>query len=113
MGANNTQYGRLCQIVGANDLGVGICIGAHQSIGFKGILLYGTDEQKKKYLPKVSTEKVYAAFALTEPRCEKQTLLVYRIFSHFFFHFQFSVRDRMQHRFVHERFYRQTVNITF
>lgn len=67
MGANNTQYGRLCQIVGANDLGVGICIGAHQSIGFKGILLYGTDEQKKKYLPQVSTGKVYAAFALTEP----------------------------------------------
>lgn len=67
MGANNTQYGRLCQIVGANDLGVGICIGAHQSIGFKGILLYGSDEQKKKYLPQLSTGKVYAAFALTEP----------------------------------------------
>lgn len=67
LGANNTQYGRLCHIVGANDLGVGIFIGAHQSIGFKGILLYGTDEQKKKYLPQVSTGKVYAAFALTEP----------------------------------------------
>lgn len=67
MGANNTQYARLCDIVGANDLGVGICIGAHQSIGFKGILLYGTDAQKKKYLPKVSTEKIYAAFCLTEP----------------------------------------------
>lgn len=67
LGLNNTQYGRLCQIVGANDLGLGITIGAHQSIGFKGILLYGTPEQKAKYLPQVSTEKVYAAFALTEP----------------------------------------------
>lgn len=67
MGANNTQYGRLCQIVGAHDLGVGICIGSHQSIGFKGILLYGTDAQKAKYLPKVTTEKEYAAFCLTEP----------------------------------------------
>lgn len=57
----------MCQIVGAYDLGLGITIGAHQSIGFKGILLYGTPEQKQKYLPKVSTEKVYAAFALTEP----------------------------------------------
>lgn len=64
---NNTQYGRICQIVGANDLGVGICVGAHQSIGFKGILLYGTDEQKKKYLPRVTTGKEYAAFVLTEP----------------------------------------------
>uniref|UniRef100_D3TR49 Very long-chain specific acyl-CoA dehydrogenase, mitochondrial n=1 Tax=Glossina morsitans morsitans TaxID=37546 RepID=D3TR49_GLOMM len=67
LGLNNTQYGRLCQIVGANDLGLGITIGAHQSIGFKGILLYGNPEQKAKYLPAVSTEKVYAAFALTEP----------------------------------------------
>ncbi|BFF95062.1 very long-chain specific acyl-CoA dehydrogenase mitochondrial [Drosophila madeirensis] len=67
LGLNNTQYGRLCEIVGANDLGLGITIGAHQSIGFKGILLYGTPEQKEKYLPKVSTDRVYAAFALTEP----------------------------------------------
>lgn len=29
--------------------------------------MFGTPEQKQKYLPKVSTEKVYAAFALTEP----------------------------------------------
>ena len=35
LGLNNTQYARLCDIVGANDLGVGITIGAHQSIGFK------------------------------------------------------------------------------
>lgn len=48
-------------------MGVGICVGAHQSIGFKGILLYGTDEQKKKYLPRVTTGKEYAAFVLTEP----------------------------------------------
>ncbi|KAH8332167.1 hypothetical protein KR074_001413 [Drosophila pseudoananassae] len=67
LGLNNTQYGRLCAIVGANDLGLGITIGAHQSIGFKGILLYGTPEQKAKYLPKVAAETVYAAFALTEP----------------------------------------------
>lgn len=64
---NNTQYGRLCQIVGAHDLGLGIVLGAHQSIGFKGIMLYGTPEQKAKYLPKVAAEGVYAAFALTEP----------------------------------------------
>uniref|UniRef100_A0A336M2Q0 Very long-chain specific acyl-CoA dehydrogenase, mitochondrial n=1 Tax=Culicoides sonorensis TaxID=179676 RepID=A0A336M2Q0_CULSO len=67
LGCNNTQYARLTEILGANDLGVGICLGAHQSIGFKGILLFGTKEQKEKYLPQVSTEKVYAAFALTEP----------------------------------------------
>lgn len=57
----------MCEILGANDLGVGIILGAHQSIGFKGILLFGTQQQKEKYLPKLTTEKVYAAFALTEP----------------------------------------------
>lgn len=67
LGANNTQYGRLCHTVGVNDLAVGVLLGAHQSIGLKGISLYGTDEQKKKYLPQVSTGRVLSAFALTEP----------------------------------------------
>lgn len=38
-----------------HDLGVGIVLGAHQSIGFKGILLFGTKAQKEKYLPKVAS----------------------------------------------------------
>lgn len=66
LGLNNTQYARLVEVVGAHDLGVGITLGAHQSIGFKGILLFGTPEQKAKYLPRV-TGGEYAAFCLTEP----------------------------------------------
>lgn len=66
IGLNNTQYARLVQIVGEHDLGVGITLGAHQSIGFKGILLVGTPEQKAKYLPRVCTDQI-AAFCLTEP----------------------------------------------
>ena len=38
VGLSNTQYARLTEIVGGNDLGLGIFIGAHQSIGFKGEL---------------------------------------------------------------------------
>lgn len=38
----------MVEIVGAHDLGVGIYLGAHQSIGFKGITLFGTREQKEK-----------------------------------------------------------------
>ncbi|KAK8723315.1 hypothetical protein OTU49_011645 [Cherax quadricarinatus] len=67
VGLNNTQYTRLVEIVGYNDLGVGITLGAHQSIGFKGIMITGTPEQKAKYLPKVATGEHIAAFALTEP----------------------------------------------
>ena len=67
VGLSNTQYARLTEIVGGNDLGVGIFIGAHQSIGFKGILLAGTPEQKAQYLPRLASGEDFAAFALTEP----------------------------------------------
>lgn len=67
LGLTNTQYARLTEIVGTHDLGIGITIGAHQSIGFKGILIAGNKEQKEKYLPKLATGEHVAAFALTEP----------------------------------------------
>lgn len=63
----NVQYGRLAEVIGGNDLGLSIVVGAHQSIGFKGILLVGTDAQKKQYLPDLATGRKFAAFALTEP----------------------------------------------
>ena len=53
--------------MGEHDLGLGIHLGAHQSIGFKGILLCGTPEQKAKYLPALAAGTNVAAFALTEP----------------------------------------------
>merc|ERR1719222_507853 len=65
VGLTNTQYARLTEVVGGNDLGVGIFIGAHQSIGFKGILLAGTPEQKEKYLPKLASGENFAVFAKT------------------------------------------------
>ncbi|KAJ1071711.1 hypothetical protein K5549_002003 [Capra hircus] len=63
VGLCNTQYARLVEIVGMYDLGVGIVLGAHQSIGFKGILLFGTKAQKEKYLPKLASGEA----ALEEP----------------------------------------------
>ncbi|KAE9547377.1 hypothetical protein FO519_009411 [Halicephalobus sp. NKZ332] len=66
-GMNNTQMARLAEVVGANDLGLGVVMGAHQSIGYKGILLFGSDAQKKKYLPDLATGKKFACFCLTEP----------------------------------------------
>ena len=66
-GLNNTQYARLGEVMGARDLSIGIILGAHQSIGYKGILLFGNEEQKNKYLPDLAVGKRIAAFALTEP----------------------------------------------
>lgn len=67
LGLNNTEYARMVELVGKYDLGVGITLGAHQSIGFKGILLFGNEEQKKKYLPDLAVAKKIACYCLTEP----------------------------------------------
>ncbi|KAM3835034.1 very long-chain specific acyl-CoA dehydrogenase, mitochondrial-like isoform 2-T2 [Vipera latastei] len=67
IGLTNTQYARMVEVVGMHDLGVGVTLGAHQSIGFKGILLFGNQSQKEKYLPRLASGEVYAAFCLTEP----------------------------------------------
>lgn len=45
-----------------------LLLGAHLSIGLKGLLLYGKDEQKARYLPRLATGEAIAAFALTEPQ---------------------------------------------
>ena len=65
-GASNTAYGRMGEVLGANDLGLSIHLGAHQSIGFKGILLFGDEAMKAKYLPRLASGEMVAAFALTE-----------------------------------------------
>ena len=41
--------------------------GAHTGIGIMPIFLYGTEEQKAKYLPKLATGEWIGAYALTEP----------------------------------------------
>lgn len=38
LGLTNTQYARVVEICGYHDLGIGITLGAHQSIGFKVII---------------------------------------------------------------------------
>jgi acyl-CoA dehydrogenase family protein 9 len=42
-------------------------MGVHQSIGMKGIVLFGSDEQKARLLPDLATGRKLAGFALTEP----------------------------------------------
>jgi acyl-CoA dehydrogenase family protein 9 len=67
VGLSSTGYARVMQEVAGLDSSVAVSLGAHQSIGMKGILLFGTDEQKRRYLPKLATGEWTAAFALTEP----------------------------------------------
>ena len=48
------------------DGGIGVTFAAH-TITSKGIILYGNEEQKKKYLPGIADGELFTAFALTEP----------------------------------------------
>src|SRR5206468_9273008 len=71
------QYGGLeldmvgkCAIyeeLGKTHNGFTTLIGAHTGIGSVGIVELGTEEQKKKYLPKMAAGQWIGAFALTEP----------------------------------------------
>lgn len=44
-----------------------VMFGGHLSIGLKAILLFGTEEQKQKFLPELASGEKLAGFALTEP----------------------------------------------
>lgn len=67
IGLSHSAYARVVQDVAAIDASLAVTLGAHQSIGLKALLLFGTDAQKKKYLPRLASGEWVAAFALTEP----------------------------------------------
>ena len=66
-GFSSSAYCRAMEEIGVADASLAIVVGAHQSIGCKGLMLFGTDEQKKKWLPRLASGELIAAFALTEP----------------------------------------------
>lgn len=66
-GAPAMVFNRVFGEVGGTDPALAVYLGAHQSIGCKGIVLFGTEEQKRTYLPKCATGEMVAAFCLTEP----------------------------------------------
>lgn len=44
-----------------------VIVDVHTSVGSEPILLFGNDEQKRKWLPRLATGELLGAFALTEP----------------------------------------------
>jgi acyl-CoA dehydrogenase family member 9 len=66
IGLSNAGYARVLSQSSSHDTSASLTIGAHSSIGMKGILLFGTPEQKARYLPKLASGEMIAAFCLTE-----------------------------------------------
>ncbi len=50
--------------------------GAHAGIGTLPLLLFGTEEQKQKYLPKLSSCEFVAAYCLTEPQTGSDAMAI-------------------------------------
>ena len=57
---------RILEEVGRRCASTSVFVNAHHSIGIRALLLFGTHEQKQKWLPKLVTGEQLGAFALTE-----------------------------------------------
>ena len=66
-GFTHTAYCRVLERISAHCAGTAVLVGAHQSIGMKAVILMGTEEQKRTFLPALARGEKLAAFCLSEP----------------------------------------------
>jgi alkylation response protein AidB-like acyl-CoA dehydrogenase len=69
---------RISAVVLSEKLGVygsfGVAFGAHTGIGTIPLVYFGTEEQKKKYLPRMTSGELLACYALSEPQAGSDAL---------------------------------------
>jgi len=61
LGFGSAAYSRTLQQVARYDASVAVTIGAHSSIGMRGLLLHGNDMQQERYYADLATGKRIAA----------------------------------------------------
>jgi short-chain 2-methylacyl-CoA dehydrogenase len=66
-GADNLSYALAIEELARVDSSVAITVAAHTSLGTWPIYAFGSDEQKRAWLPKLCAGETLAAFGLTEP----------------------------------------------
>lgn len=67
-GFSQLAYCQILEELGSRCSATSIFVNAHHSIGMRALLLFGTDEQKRRWLPDLVSGRKLAAFALTEPQ---------------------------------------------
>src|SRR5260370_15730586 len=65
-GLGITSYNRVLERIGRSCGSTAVMVSAHQSIGCKAIMLFGTEEQKHHWLPMLA-KSTLSAFCLSEP----------------------------------------------
>ena len=67
LGLGVTSYNRVLEMIGSYCGSTAVVVSAHQSIGCKAIMLFGSEEQKTRFLPGVAREYL-SGFCLSEPQ---------------------------------------------
>ena len=68
VGLSLNQYLHVVETLASQNMSLGILALAHLSIGIKGIVLFGNEAQKRKYLTPAATGDMIFSYALTEPK---------------------------------------------
>jgi len=66
-GMNGVSYGLICQELERGDSGLRSFASVQSSLCMYPIFAYGSEEQKREYLPRMSAGEVIGCFGLTEP----------------------------------------------
>lgn len=66
-GLDTVSYAMVIEEISRGCASTGVILAVHTSAGTLPILTFGTEEQKKKYIPALATGEMVGAFALTEP----------------------------------------------
>ncbi len=66
-GLSQLAFCRVMEVVGGHCASTAVFVNAHHSIGIRALMLFGTAEQKARWLPPLARGDQLGAFALTEP----------------------------------------------
>ena len=66
-GMDYVSYVAILEELGRADASVALTVEAHNSLAVNHILLFGTEEQRRRYLPALARGEMLSAWALTEP----------------------------------------------
>src|SRR5215204_1149663 len=67
LGLSPAAYSHVFGALSSLDPSLGVLVAVHCGLGAKAIVLFGTPEQKERYLPMLARGDTLAAYALTEP----------------------------------------------
>src|SRR5579883_2467456 len=66
-GMDTTAYAICVEEIARADGSIALTVASHNGLGTGHVLAFGTEEQKRRYLPKAASGEWLAAWALTEP----------------------------------------------